>query len=465
MNPIGRSAACAVRTLVCVAAATVALFAQQTTLNPKTVTQDQLFTTSRIWDAHVSFAADQWKALEPVQAAPPRSMFVPGDPLIGRPGLRNGYRTVQSGLDFQYAHGQLEFAGLAFKDIGARFKGNATYNPRSINAAKNSLKIDLNKYVKGQKLAGVSTLNFHNAISEPGWMNEVLSYSLYRDAGVPAPRTAYVRVHLTVPGLYDRKYTGLYILAENVDSNFIQARFKTNDGAILKPVSVNLFNHRGDTWDDVYNQTYDPKTDLTDAEKQRTIEFFRLVTSASDGDFAATIGSFVDVPEFAKYMSVVAWLNNSDSILERGQNFYMWLNPATKKFLFIPWDQDNSFGMFSGQPGDTAVRGNIHQPWTARVRFLERMFQVPAFRAAYLNQMRAYTKTVFVPERFSAEIAALVKTIRPDIVKEPAVEPFGRRPAGFDNVTMFDLYAKGERGPLHFFPARSKVVLEQLAKQ
>ena len=464
MKPIRSSAACAVRTLACVAAASVALFAEQAALNPKTVTQDELFTTTRIWDAHVRFAADQWKALEPVQAAPPRGVFVPGDPLIGQPGLRNGYRTVQSGLEFQYAHGTLDFGDLTFKDVGARFKGNATYNPRSINAAKNSLKIDLNKYVKGQKLAGVSTLNFHNAITEPGWMNEVLSYSLYREAGVPAPRTAYVRVHLTVPGLYDSKYTGLYILAENVDSNFIQARFKTNDGAILKPVSVNLFNHRGDTWDAVYNQTYDPKTDLTDAEKQWTLEFFRLVTSASDADFAARIGTFIDMPEFVKYMAVVAWLNNSDSILERGQNFYMWLNPVTKKFLFIPWDQDNSFGMFSGQPGDTAVRGNVHQPWTSRVRFLERMFQVPAFRTAYLNQLRTYSRTVFNPDRFPPQVATLVKAIRADIVKEPAVEPFNRRPAGTDNITMFDLYAKGERGPLHFFPARAKAVQEQLAK-
>ena len=49
-------------------------------------------------------------------------------------------------------------------------------------------------------------------------MNEVLAYRLYRDAGVPAPRTSYVRVSITVPGLYDRAYTGLYILVENVDS-------------------------------------------------------------------------------------------------------------------------------------------------------------------------------------------------------------------------------------------------------
>jgi hypothetical protein len=59
---------------------------------------------------------------------------------------------------------------------------------------------------------------------------------------------------------------------------------------------------------------------------------------------------------------------------------------------------------------------------------------------------------------------ALVRSIRPDIQKEPAVEPFNRRPAGVDNITMFDLYAKGERGPLDFFPARARTVLAQLSQ-
>jgi len=449
--------------LVLCALAGAGLGARQT-LNPKTLTQDELFKMTRIWDAHVMFTPEQWKGLTPVQAAPPGRVYFPGDPLLGSPGLRNGYRTVQSGLEFNYVHGQIEFGGVLFKDVGARFKGNATYNPRSVASAKNSLKIDLNKYVKGQKLAGVSTLNLHNAISEPGWMNEVLSYRLYRDAGVPAPRTAYVRVLLTVPGLYERKYTGLYVLVENVDENFVEARIKPSNGAILKPVSVNLFNDIGSTWNDRYTQTYDPKTDLTDAEKQRVIDFCRLVTRASDADFAARIGSYVDLPAFAKYMAVVAWLNNSDSILERGQNFYMYLNPATNTFVFIPWDQDNSFGMFSGQPGDVAVRGDIRAPWTARVRFLERMFGVTAFRTAYFAELRGYTKTVFDPERFRSIAAELVAAIRPEILKEPPTEPFGRRPAGFTNISMFDLYAQGERGPLYFAPARTKAVLEQLGR-
>lgn len=51
-------------------------------------------------------------------------------------------------------------------------------------------------------------------------MNEVLAYRLYRDAGVPAPRTAYTRVFVTVPGQHDRKYFGLYSMTEADDATF-----------------------------------------------------------------------------------------------------------------------------------------------------------------------------------------------------------------------------------------------------
>ncbi len=62
---------------------------------------------------------------------------------------------------------------------------------------------------------------------------------------------------------------------------------------------------------------------------------------------------FVDVAAFAKYMAVVVWLGNVDSILQQGQNYYIHVHPATKLMTFIPWDQDNSFGHFVPLPRPT----------------------------------------------------------------------------------------------------------------
>jgi spore coat protein H len=134
-----------------------------------------------------------------------------------RDARRGAQRLMGFGLDFPEVHADLDFNGQQFKDVAVRYKGNFTYMA-SRSQLKRSLKIDLNEYVKGQKLAGVSTLNLHSNVTDPGWMNEVLSYRLYRDAGVPAPRTAYARVFVTVPGKYDQYYVGLYSLVENIQT-------------------------------------------------------------------------------------------------------------------------------------------------------------------------------------------------------------------------------------------------------
>jgi len=52
-------------------------------------------------------------------------------------------------------------------------------------------------------------------------------------------------VYLTVAGQFTRRYLGLYSVAENVDTNFIEARFKTRLSAILKPSTMNPFTDRG----------------------------------------------------------------------------------------------------------------------------------------------------------------------------------------------------------------------------
>ena len=408
-------------------------------------TQDALFSPTTTWTAHLRFTPEQWAAIRPVQGAG-RGGSSSADWLQGQEGHRNGWGVV-NGVEFEYVHADLEFAGRTFRDVAVRYKGNGTYLSGRSNG-KISFKVDLNKYVKGQKLLDLSTLNFHNMIVDPGFMNEALAYRLYRDAGVPASRTAYVKVSVTV-GTQPTRDHGLFLLVENVDTNFIHARLKLRDGAILKPSTRNPFVDRGAAWSK-YNQTYDPKTDLTDAEKQRIIEFCQFVSRATDRDFVARIGNYVDIEAFARYMAVLVWLSNPDSILERGQNYYVYLHPQTRKLHFMPWDQDHSFGTFlwtSLAPYETS---NIHVPWVRGVTFLERMNTVPAYRTAYVARMREFSTTLFAPARFSTQVAELAPIVRTSLQTEPA------------RISAFEQRAAGTTGILRFASARTRSVIEQL---
>ena len=355
----------------------------------------------------------------------------PGMNLQGPEGKRNGLSSA-AGIEFKYVHADLEIEGQLLKDVAVRYKGNGTWM-QSQGSLKRSLKVDLNHFAKGQKLAGVSKLNFHNNVTDASWMNEVLSHRLFRDAGVPAPRTAYARVFLTVQGKYDKEYVGLYSLVEDVDKRFAEENFGAIKGAIFKPVSPNLFAYLGEDWAK-YKQTYDPKTKLSNQDIRRVIAFCRLVTQAGDAEFAARLGDYVDLGELARFMAVTVWLSDLDGILGPGQNLYLYLLPKTHQFQFIPWDLDHSFGQF-GMRGTQEQRENlsIKQPWQGENRFLERVFKVAAFKQLYLARLAEFNVTIFQPERFYRQVDELAAAIRPAVQAE-----------GEAKLARFDAVVAGE---------------------
>lgn len=387
----------------------------------------------------------------------------PGLNLVAEKGKRNGVSSALLGLDFEYVHAELEFEGQTFPDVAVRYKGNGTFM-ESRGSLKRPLKIDLNKFVKGQKLAGVATLNLHNNVTDAGMMNEVLSHRLYRDAGVPAPRTAYARVFVTVPDTHDHTYVGLYSLVENVDKNFVADRKLGEGGAILKPVTSDVFIDLGDDWT-AYEQIYDPKTDMSEAEKRRVIDFCRLVSHANDAEFAARIGDYVDLDEFAWFLAVTVWTGDLDGILTVGQNYYVHLDPKSGRFRFIPWDRDHSFGAWGGRDYAERVQHSVRQPWQGRKRFLERVFGVQAFRDHYLAALTKFAEEQARPETIVERVAELAEAIRP-AVKEESAETLSRFEAVVAGTPLppSGQFASGPTQTLlAFVKDRSAAVKDQLA--
>jgi spore coat protein H len=393
--------------------------------------------------------------------------------LQGPEGKRNGVASA-AGIEFESVKADLKFEDRQFTNVSLRYKGNGTFMA-SQATDKRSLKVDLNDFVKGQKLAGLTKLNLHNNVTDASWMNEVLSHKLFRDAGVPAPRTAYAKVYVTVPGKFEQKYLGLYSLVENVDADFAKANFDTKKGAIFKPVTPDLFAYLGDDWAK-YSQTYDPKGDVQATQKTRIIDLCRLVSKATDEEFDAKIGDYIDLEEFSRYMAVLVFLADLDGILGPGQNFYLHMHPQTRKLAFIPWDLDHSFGQF-GLRGTQEQRENlsIRKPWQGQNKFLERMFKHAPFSELYRARLDEFRKGLFDPTRFHQQVDELAGVIRSAVEAESegklarfdaavsgkSVEPgsFGRGP-GAPRMGGFMQPSKPIRP---FVKIRAQSIADQLA--
>lgn len=382
--------------------------------------------------------------------------------LLASEGKRNGIAAAL-GLEYEYVRADLEFEGQQLGNVGVRYKGNGTFM-ESRDSLKRSFKIQINRYAKGQTLGDVRTLTLQNNVTDASLMNEVLAYRLYRDAGVPAPRTAYAKVFVTVPGKHDRQYFGLYSLSEAVDKQFAERHFGTKRGAIFKPVTPSLFTDLGADWA-AYNQIYDPKTWLFDEQKKAVMELSRFVTQADDAEFAARIGEFIDLPAFARFMAVMVYLSDLDGILGPGQNLFLHLHPKTQLFQFIPWDQDHSWGQFNRASQDQRDKLSLHRPWQGENFFLERMFQVEAFKKLYLARLDEFSKTIFRPERLAQQVDEIAVAIRPAVQEESEskLARFDKVVAG-ERLSSPGPFGGGQIKPIKpFAKARTESVLDQLA--
>ncbi len=417
--------------------------ATQSPLDAPDFSAADFLSPTRLWTAHFTFTAEQWTAMQPHYGGGGGG-FGFGGSLLGPDGGRNGVAARQ-GIEFAYVHGDLDIDGHRFGDVAVRYKGNGSYL-RARGSDKISLKVDLNKHIRGQSLAGLTTLNFQNNITDISWMNEVLAYRLYRDAGSQAPRSSYAKVYVTVAGQFARRYLGLYSISENVDEVFTRDRFGVRGGAIVKPSTQRPFTDLGPDWA-AYRQIYDPKTDLTAAEQARLIEFAHFVSTAPDAAFAERIGDYLDLDAFARYFAVLTWLANADSLLQLGQNYYVFLHPDTHKLTFVAWDQDGSFGNFR----NNSTSWPIETPWSNANPFLSRVYGVDAFRTRYLDRLREFSRTLFLPDRFAAQMAAIVPVIRPAVVEE-----------GAQWLPSFDQMANGTSGILPFARARAQFVTAAL---
>jgi RNA polymerase sigma factor (sigma-70 family) len=376
-----------------------------------------LYQTTNIWLAHLTLSREQWKALEPKRiGALPNFLRPDGTALLRNPKAQRSGLAGVLGFDFNWTRADFEFGGAPFTNVAVRLKGNGTYLS-SLYGPKRAFKVDLNKFTKGQKLGGLDDLTFNNLVGDHSFMSDALGYEFFRDAGVPAPRTAYAWTTVSVASEFERKPLGLYLMVEPVDATFAAERLSKKT-QIFKPVTYQLFEHIGDDWSS-YSAIYDLKTKATAEQQRRVIEFARLVSFANDAEFARRLGDFLDLDEFARFLAGEVLLSSYDGILSDGQNFYVYLDSRSNKFGFIPWDLDLAWGSFF-LLGTTRQReqASIWHPWVGQNRFLERVMAVDEFRKIYRAHLEDFSARLFVPARLNRRIDDFAAILRSPVAAE-----------------------------------------------
>ena len=327
--------------------------------------------------------------------------------------LRDNY------LSNQYYAANWSVDGAAIAQVGVRSRGDG-----SRNEEKPGLKLDFNKYVPGQEYYGYKTLVLDNLVTDASMLRERLSFLVFEAMGIPAPRNAFAR--LTVNG----QYWGVYTLTEPVSKPFLKTRLGEESG--------NLFDYEwrfhydfsflGADSDEYVPLPFQPETnedhkDVADG----LVAFIEAVNNAPSAGFVAAIGPRIDVDRFLTHVAVENALAESDGIVgDQGlNNFYLYEYGQKNRFVFIPWDKDNTF-----RSGSWPLMRNLEDNVLT-----DRLIADPAKRQVYMDAVVRATTSYVNSRWLTPQLETAYQQIRAAVLGD-VKKPFsnGQFEAAVDGV-------------------------------
>jgi len=279
--------------------------------------------------------------------------------------------------------------GVPIPDVAIRKKGFLG----SQDTIRPSLKIKFDEYVDQNPVEGLDRLTLNNNKQDGALVSQSLTYSLFRKAGVLAPRSSFA--HVTVNG----RYLGIYTHVESVKKPFLQHAFGDDTGSLYEG-----------TLTDVYPasvQWLEAKTKESEDNRQALTQLATILDteSATLGDIAER----VDIDNYLTYWAIENLINFWDGYCQNQNNYFICENPANGLIYFMPWGADSCFGQ---RPHFVQRHGEHAESVRTTGILANRLFHLPEIPDQYRDTMRRVLDEVWNEYELIAEIDRIEALLR-----------------------------------------------------
>jgi spore coat protein CotH len=224
---------------------------------------------------------------------------------------------------------------IVLPSVGVRLKGLASFQPIE---RKPALKIRFDEYVKRQHFFGLRRLTLNNMAQDRSMVRERLAYYVLRRAGLVAPRCNSARVFV------NGSYYGLYANVQTIDPAFVQTHFR--------PAPGNLY----DLSREVYGIDLEPRwkpfftleTNRAQNDTSDLDELIRVINEPRES-FISAAESVVDLDQWLAVSAVQAIIAGWDSYFGGPNNYMLYHDLGSDRFVLLPWGVDQTFGILNGR--------------------------------------------------------------------------------------------------------------------
>ncbi|HUH02040.1 MAG TPA: CotH kinase family protein [Kofleriaceae bacterium] len=329
---------------------------------------EQVFDPAHVLQVDITLAAADWDL---IRHQGRDLSALAGDCQAGPPAKI--YETVEASVTID---------GTTLDRIGLRKKGFLG----SISTIRPSLKLDLDELVAGQKYSGLSRLTLNNNRQDGSRLRTCMVYQVFAAAGMPTPRCNYARV--TVNGVD----LGVYSNVEAIKKPFLRRHFSDDSG--------NLYEGQLSDFRAGWSATFEKKTNAV--ADRSDIDALVAALEMPDAELLAALEPLLDIDAFLTHWALESLTGHWDGYANNHNNFYLYADPTTGKFRFIPWGPD--IGYTTTDPFSSPTRP---VSVSAASRLARRLYALPAIKADYVARMRTLLDEVWDEDALLAEVDRL----------------------------------------------------------
>ncbi len=297
---------------------------------------DNIFNTTTVQKIRIVIEPDNWELMNENL-----------DDLFAELGNSTDFSSVDNPFfvpcEFFYSPDGTDENELEWYKVGIRFKGNSSLY--SANCGKLPFKLDFDEFedtyeaIDNQRFYGFKQLNLKNNFKDESEMHEVVTSELFQDFGLTSAHCSFYELYINVDGgdSSDDIYYGLYTLVEEVDDTVIKTQYSDDNGNLYKPEDDAATFALG-TYDE---EEFGLKTD-DDETYEDILALYNAINNIDSTSWKTDLEALFDVDIFLKWLAVNSVLQNFDTYGIMPHNYFLYHNPDTGKFEWIPWDNNEA---------------------------------------------------------------------------------------------------------------------------
>ena len=294
---------------------------------------------------------------------------------------------------FDYVPAQLTIDGIEIGKVAIRKKGFVG----SLDHERPSLKIQLSRYKKQNKFAGLDTLTLNNNRQDPSRIHQLIGYQLFRAAGLTASHCNLAVVRVNGESL------GIYSNVESLDKHFLRRAFKGAKGTLYEGTvcdfateSLIRFEHK-----------------VGSKKNRKNIAKVVAALTAPPETRLEKVGKHLDLDRFLRFWAMEVLIGHWDGYVSNRNNYFVYVDSKSDQLWLLPWGLDqlgndrNPFWAWGFNPPKSVK---------ADAAIARQLYQIEAGRQRYFTVVRTLLDTVWDEKKITEQIDTLQDLIEPHTI-------------------------------------------------